>query len=62
MTFEDVVKAIDEYVDYYNDFRYQWGLNRMSPKTNGDMLRNKNNRKDGRSKTEQPSQSTVLKY
>ncbi|AUD62202.1 hypothetical protein BK010_09385 [Tenericutes bacterium MO-XQ] len=61
-TFEDVVKAIDEYMDYYNNFRYQWGLNRMSPKTYGDMLRNKNNKKDGRSKTEQPSYSTELKY
>jgi transposase InsO family protein len=61
-TFEDVVKAIDEYMDYYNNYRYQWNLNRMSPKAYGDMLRNKNNKKDGRSKNEQPSYITELKY
>ena len=44
-TFEDVVKAIDEYMDYYNNFRYQWNLNRMSPKAYGDMLRNKKQQK-----------------
>jgi putative transposase len=61
-TFEDVVKAIDEYMDYYNNFRYQWDLNRMSPRAYGDMLRNKNNKKDGRSKSEQPPYSTEYKY
>lgn len=61
-TFEDVIKAIDEYMDYYNNYRYQWDLNRMSPSAYGDMLRNKNNKKDDRSKTEQPSYSTELKY
>ncbi len=60
-TFEDVVKAIDEYMDYYNNFRYQWNLNRMSPKAYGDMLRNKNNKKDDCSKTEQPSYNALLK-
>jgi transposase InsO family protein len=61
-TFEDVEKAIDEYMDYYNNFRYQWNLKRMSPKAYGDMLRNKDNKKDGRSKSEQPSYSTELNY
>jgi putative transposase len=44
-TFEEVEKAIDEYMDYYNNYRYQWGLNRMSPKAYGDMLRNENDKK-----------------
>lgn len=61
-TFEDVEKAIDDYMDYYNNFRYQWNLKRMSPKAYGDMLRNKDNKKDGRSKSEQPSYNTELKY
>lgn len=61
-TFEEVVNRVDEYMNYYNNFRYQWGLNRMSPKAYGDMLRHKNNKKDGRSKPEQPSYSTELKY
>jgi transposase InsO family protein len=61
-TFEDVAKAIDDYMDYYNNFRHQWNLNRMSPRAYGDMLRHKNNKKDGRSKSEQPSYSTELKY
>ena len=61
-TFEEVEKTIDQYMDYYNNYRYQWDLNRMSPKAYGDMLRNKNNKKDGRSKPEQPSYSTDLKY
>lgn len=54
-TFDDVVNEIDKYMDYYNNYRYQWNLNRMSPKAYGDMLRNKMNKKDGRSKSEQPS-------
>jgi hypothetical protein len=57
-TFEEVVRKVDDYMDYYNNFRYQWGLNRMSPKAYGDMLRHKNNQKDGRSNLEQPSYST----
>jgi len=54
MTFEEVEKAIDEYMDYYNNYRYQWNINRMTPKAYGDMLRNKH-KKDGHSQREQPS-------
>lgn len=54
-TFEELEKVVDEYMDYYNNFRYQWDLNRMSPKAYGDMLRSKNNKKDDRSLKEQPS-------
>lgn len=54
-TFEEVVQVVDEYMDYYNNDRYQWGLKRMTPRAYGDMLRNKNNQKDGRSDKEQPS-------
>lgn len=53
-TFEEVEKAIDQYIDYYNNYRYQWNINRMTPKAYGDMLRNKH-KKDGRSQREQPS-------
>jgi putative transposase len=56
-TFEDVIKAIDEYMDYYNNYRYQWNLKRMSPKEYGDYLRNQ---KDGRSIVEQPSYITKI--
>lgn len=41
-TFEDVVAEIDDYIDYYNNHRYQWKLKRMTPKAYGDMLRRKN--------------------
>jgi transposase InsO family protein len=51
---EEVEKAIDDYMDYYNNYRYQWNLNRMSPKAYGDKLRN-NAYKNGRSILEQPS-------
>jgi len=61
-TFEEVEKAVDDYMDYYNNYRYQWGLSRMTPRAYGDMLRNKNNKKDGRSQTEQPSYLTDLNY
>ena len=53
-TFEEVEKAIDDYMDYYNNYRYQWNLNRMSPKAYGDKLRNKTY-KNGHSILEQPS-------
>ena len=26
---DDVKKEIDEYMDYYNNYRYQWNLNKM---------------------------------
>jgi putative transposase len=61
-TFKEVEKTVDDYMDYYNNYRYQWGLNRMTPKAYGDMLRNKNNKKDGRSRKEQPSYLNDLNY
>ena len=30
-TFEDLVKEIDDYMDYYNNFRGQWNLKKMTP-------------------------------
>ena len=30
-TYEDVVKVISEWADYYNTDRYQWNLARLSP-------------------------------
>lgn len=55
-TFEEAVNEIDDYMDYYNNYRYQWNLGRMTPKQYGDKLRNKNkNKKDGRSFDKQPS-------
>lgn len=53
-TLEEVEKAIDDYMDYYNNYRYQWNLKRMSPKAYGDKLRYKAY-KNGRSILEQPS-------
>lgn len=61
-TFEEVEKAVDEYMDYYNNDRYQWDLNRMTPSAYGNMLRDKNNKKDGRSLKEQPSYLNDLNY
>jgi putative transposase len=60
-TLQDVKQEIDDYMDYYNNYRYQWNLNRMTPKQYGDRLRN-NNKKDGRSKPEQPSINQLIKY
>ena len=60
-TFEEVLREIDDYMDYYNNHRYQWNLQRMTPKQYGDKLRNKN-KKDGRSIKEQPSLTTELNY
>lgn len=28
---DEVRKEIDEYMDYYNNYRYQWNLNKMTP-------------------------------
>ncbi|VEU81157.1 Integrase core domain [Haploplasma axanthum] len=53
-TFEEVKEAIDKYIDYYNNHRYQWNLKRMTPKNYGDMFRNKN-KKDGLSLEVKPS-------
>ena len=30
-TFDDVKKIIDDYIDYYNNDRYQWDLAKLSP-------------------------------
>ena len=30
-TFRDVKKVIDDYMDYYNNERYQWQLAKLSP-------------------------------
>ena len=30
-TFEDLVKEIDDYIDYYNNFRGQWNLKKLTP-------------------------------
>lgn len=30
-TFEQLKKEIDSYMDYYNNFRYQWDLKKMAP-------------------------------
>lgn len=30
-TFEELIKEIDDYIDYYNNFRYQWNLKKMTP-------------------------------
>lgn len=31
-TLEEVIEKVDEYIDYYNNDRYQWGLKKMTPK------------------------------
>lgn len=31
-TFDEVLKAIDDYIEYYNNYRYQWNLKKMTPK------------------------------
>ena len=30
-TFDEVCELITDYIDYYNNDRYQWNLNRMTP-------------------------------
>lgn len=30
-TFEELQSMIDEYMDYYNNYRYQWGLKKLTP-------------------------------
>lgn len=35
---EDVRKEVDEYMDYYNNYRYQWNLNKMTPTQYRDHL------------------------
>ncbi|MFW7360621.1 IS3 family transposase, partial [Vagococcus fluvialis] len=31
VTYDDVVTEVDDYMDYYNHYRGQWTLNRMTP-------------------------------
>lgn len=31
-TLDEVKKKVDDYIDYYNNHRYQWGLKKMTPK------------------------------
>ena len=30
VTFEDLVEEIDKYIDYYNNYRAQWNLKKMT--------------------------------
>lgn len=30
-SYEELTKEIDDYMDYYNNYRYQWGLKKMTP-------------------------------
>ncbi len=30
-TFSDVCKEIKDYIEYYNNYRYQWNLKKMTP-------------------------------
>ena len=30
-TYEDVQAVIDHYIDYYNNYRCQWGLKKLTP-------------------------------
>ena len=31
-TLKEVIDAVDDYIDYYNNYRYQWNLKKMTPK------------------------------
>ena len=31
-TLKEVIRAIDDYIEYYNNYRYQWNLKKMTPK------------------------------
>ena len=31
LDFEEVKQEINDYMDYYNNYRYQWDLNKMTP-------------------------------
>lgn len=31
LSFNELERIVDDYMNYYNRFRYQWGLNKMSP-------------------------------
>lgn len=40
-TFEEIVRVVDDYIEYYNNHRYQWGLKKMTPKQYRNHLLNK---------------------
>ncbi|BDU50469.1 IS3 family transposase [Haliovirga abyssi] len=41
-TFEELINEIDDYMDYYNNYRCQWGLKKMTPiKYRNHLLENK---------------------
>lgn len=31
-TLEELIDMIDDYINYYNNYRYQWKLKKMTPK------------------------------
>ena len=31
-TLKEVIRALDDYIEYYNNYRYQWNLKKMTPK------------------------------
>ncbi|WP_046057952.1 IS3 family transposase, partial [Clostridium sp. IBUN62F] len=31
-TLEELIDMIDDYINYYNNYRYQWNLKKMTPK------------------------------
>lgn len=54
ISFNELKDRIDSYIDYYNNDRYQWNLDRSSPKQYGDKLRSKI-KIDGSSRNDEPS-------
>ena len=30
-TIDEVIKKVDDYIEYYNNYRYQWNLKKMTP-------------------------------
>ena len=41
-TFEELNNSIDDYMDYYNNDRYQWNLAKLSPNQYDEYLRTRN--------------------
>ncbi|MBA2887789.1 hypothetical protein B0I63_004304 [Clostridium beijerinckii] len=31
LIFDELEASIDNYMDYYNNYRYQWGLKKLAP-------------------------------
>lgn len=29
---DEIIQNVDDYIDYYNNYRYQWNLKKMTPK------------------------------